>query len=61
MTDSALTASATVEPTRFGEGADDAAVPERRPGDVAWLVVALIGVVLCALWSGANGDTNENL
>ena len=35
--------------------------PNGGPGDIAWLVVSLIGVVLCALWSGANGDTNENL
>jgi glycosyltransferase 2 family protein len=48
--------SVTLDP-----GMEEVAVPERRPGDIAWLAVASIGVVLCALWSGANADVDENL
>ena len=36
-------------------------LPNGVPGTSPGFVVALLGLVLCALWSGANGDTNENL
>ena len=63
MTDGVLSDVAATDRavTETSSSSDLANAPERRPGDIAWLVVSLIGLVLCALWSGANGDTNENL
>jgi hypothetical protein len=63
MTDGAATGLAPAErPLTIGDaGTDVANAPERRPGDISWLAVASMGLVLCALWSRASGDANENL
>ena len=62
MADSGVSDRSVVEPHLTATAdADETTIFERRPGDIAWLVVAVGGFVLCALWSQASGDTNENL
>jgi len=55
------TTAPAAAPRRFGVVSPAGEVPERRPGDVARLVVGVAGALICGLWAQSSSTIDGNL